>query len=370
MTDSIRSQFVFPVGYHQFHKDQLFNFQLNRWYSLDYARFEDMREAGQKIDSFEEWKSEMLRLAEIAVSRGRLLNAGFYYRAAEFYTFQEDSDKESLYDKFIELFYGVFQNDQIGRFQVPYTSRFLPAMRIPPESGKRRGTIVMHGGFDSLIEEFYSWMRFFSNRGYEVVAFEGPGQGAARRKYGLALDYRWEEPTKAVFDYFQLNDVTLLGISMGGWFCFRAGAFEPRIRRIIASSIAFDYMQFPNILAQQLGKFFFTYLRSLTDKMAMRKMKKDPMHAWTLGNLMYITKKRTPMDAMDVAMQLNERNVHSDRVKQDVLILTGQEEQFIPLKMHAMQVKALTREVCDLQGIQQARTRPESLPNWEHRSCT
>ena len=76
------------------------------------------------------------------------------------------------------------------------------------------------------------------------------------------------------------------------------------------------------------------------------------------------------MDAMDVAMQLNERNVHSDRVKQDVLILTGQEDHFIPLKMHAMQVKALTREVCDLQGIQQARTRPESLPNWEHRSCT
>ena len=48
------------------------------------------------------------------------------------------------------------------------------------------------------------------------------------------------------------------------------------------------------------------------------------------------------MDAMDVAMQLNERNVHSDRVKQDVLILTGQEDHFIPLKMHAMQVKALT----------------------------
>ena len=49
-------------------------------------------------------------------------------------------------------------------------------MRIPGESGKRRGTIVMHWGFDSLIEEFYSWMRFFSDRGYEVVAFEGPGQ--------------------------------------------------------------------------------------------------------------------------------------------------------------------------------------------------
>jgi len=28
------STFTFPVGYHRFHKDQVFNFQLNRWHSL------------------------------------------------------------------------------------------------------------------------------------------------------------------------------------------------------------------------------------------------------------------------------------------------------------------------------------------------
>jgi pimeloyl-ACP methyl ester carboxylesterase len=315
---------------------------LNRWYSLGYARFEDMREAGRKINSFEEWKSEMVRLAKGALSQGRLLNAAFYYRAAEFYTFQGDPDKDFLYGKFVDLFYEVFRNDRIRRSEVSYNGTFLPAMRISPESGLKRGTIVMHGGFDSLIEEFYSWMRFLSNHGYEVIAFEGPGQGAARRKYGLALDYRWERPTGAVLDYFRLNDVTLLGISMGGWFCFRAAAFEPRIKRIIASGIAFDYMQFPNIIAQQLGKFFFTHLRDLTNMMAMRKMKKDPMHAWTIGNLMYIAEKKSPMDAMDVAMQLNERNLHSELVKQDVLILTGRDDHFIPFKMHAMQVRALT----------------------------
>ena len=56
----------FPVGYYQFHKAQVFNFQLNRWYSLGYARFEDMKEAGQRINTFGEWKAEMLRLAEKA----------------------------------------------------------------------------------------------------------------------------------------------------------------------------------------------------------------------------------------------------------------------------------------------------------------
>jgi len=116
---------------------------------------------------------------------------------------------------------------------VPYKEAFLPAMKVSPKGVEKKGTIVMHGGFDSFVEEFYSWMRYFSDHGFEVIAFEGPGQGAALSKYGLALDIEWEKPAKAVLDYFKLNDVTWLGISMGGWFCFRAAAFEPRIKRVV-----------------------------------------------------------------------------------------------------------------------------------------
>ncbi len=79
-----KSEFLVPVGYHEFNKNQLFNYQLNRWYSFGYTRFEDMEEAGQRINNFEEWKTEMLRLAENALSYDRLINAAFYYRAAEF----------------------------------------------------------------------------------------------------------------------------------------------------------------------------------------------------------------------------------------------------------------------------------------------
>jgi pimeloyl-ACP methyl ester carboxylesterase len=301
-----------------------------------------MKEAGQKIKTFKDWKTEMLKLAEQAISEDRLVNAAFYYRAAEFYTFQGDPDKDLLYDKFIDLFYKAFENEEIERFEVPYQDTFLPAMKIPPVRDKKKGTIVIHGGFDSFIEEFYSWMSFFSDYGYEVFAFEGPGQGGARKKYGLVLDYRWEKPAKAVLDYFQLNDVTWLGISMGGWFCFRAAAFEPRIKRVIASGIAFDYTQFPNFVARKMMIFFFKHLRNFTNKVTIKKMEKDGMHAWSIGNLMYISDKKTPMDAADVAFQMNEKNLHSEWVKQDVLILTGREDHFIPFKMLAKQVKALT----------------------------
>jgi alpha-beta hydrolase superfamily lysophospholipase len=308
---------------------------------MGYARFEDMEEAGQKINSFEEWKTEMLKQAENAVSEGRLMNAAFYYRGAEFFTTRKYPDKELLFDKFIDHFYKAFGNDEIKKYEVPYKDTFLPAMQIQPVDTKK-GTVVLHGGNDSFIEELYSLMRYFSDHGYEVIAFDGPGQGAARKKYGLALDYEWEKPTKAILDHFKLNDVTLLGMSMGGWFCIRAGAFEPRIKRTIAWSVSFDVIQYTNIVGQQLAKLFLRKFRNFTNNAMVKKMKKNLQYSWFVNNLMYITNKEVPIEAFDVLLQLNEENLHSDLVKQDVLILTGREDHLIPFKMHDMQIKALT----------------------------
>ena len=335
------NEIAFPVGYHQFHKDQVFNFQLNRWHSLGYARFEDMEEAGKRIDTFDDWKEVMLALAEKALSEERFLNAAFYYRAAEFYTFSDDPDKESLYDRFIDLFYRVFAGDGIEKFEVPYGKTFLPVMKIPYTGSINKGTIVMHGGFDSFIQEFYSMMGYFSGYGYDVIAFEGPGQGAARIKNGLPIDYEWEKPARTILDHFNLGEVTWLGMSMGGWFCFRAAAFEPRIKRVIASSIAYDYLKFAGPAGAFLIKIFFKYFRNFLNNATYRKMKKDKMHKWSVSQALDITRKETPLEAMEFMFSLNSRNLHSELVKQDVLILTGRDDHFIPFKMHDMQVRAL-----------------------------
>ncbi|MCK9151398.1 alpha/beta fold hydrolase [Methanobacterium alcaliphilum] len=340
---SLKTNFNFPVGYHDFHEDKVFNYQMNRWYSMGYAREEDLKEAALKIKNFNDWKREMIQQAEKAVSEDRLINAAFYYRAAEFYLIYNDSEKEKFYDKFINLFYRAFASDSIERFKVPFANKFLPALKVPAQidSGEKKGTIVIHGGFDSFIEEFYSWMRYFAAQGYDVIAFEGPGQGAALKKYKLPFDWQWEKPASAILDYFQLDDVTWLGISMGGWLCFRAAALEPRIKRVIASSVAYDYMKFPNYFAQLLGKLFFHHFRNYSNKVSLKQIEKGGIDGWSISNLMYITVKKTPMAAVDVAEKMNGKNIHSEMVKQDVLILTGREDHFIPFKMHNMQIKAL-----------------------------
>ncbi|MDD1711940.1 MAG: alpha/beta hydrolase [Methanoregulaceae archaeon] len=335
--------FDFPVGYRTFNPVKIINFQLNRWYSLGYARFEDVKSAGGQIRTFEDWKQVMTTLAETAASEERWVNAAFYYRAAEFFVLPSDPDKEKLYDRFADLFYNkAFTGEPIERHEIPYAGSYLPSLRIPSARTPVRGTVVIHGGFDSFIEEWYSCATFFAASGYDVVMFEGPGQGAALKKAGLPLTHEWEKPVGAILNHFGLEDVTLLGISMGGWMCLRAAAFEPRITRVIASSIAFDYIQIPPLPIQVLARFLLQFPR-LMDYLAGLKMKASYQERWGINNLMYITKIPSPVEASGVLLRFNEQNLHSDLVNQDVLILTGAEDHFIPLKLHYKQVAALKK---------------------------
>ena len=74
----------------------------------------------------------------------------------------------------------------------------------------------------------------------------------------------------------------------------------------------------------------------------IKQQKKDKTYDWWASNLMYMTGKKSPVQALDVLLQLNGRNLHSELVKQDVLILTGEQDHFCRPKMHEMQIKALT----------------------------
>ncbi len=335
------STFTFPVGYHNLHKTKIIDFQLNRWYSLGYARLKDMEEAAANIKNLRDWKEEMVRLADKALSEGRVINGTFYYRAAEFFTHQTDPDKKALYHKFIDLFYSkIFANESIERCKVPYGDAYLPALKVSIQGEAQLGTIVIHGGFDSFIEEFYSIALYFADLGYEVIMFDGPGQGGALKEYGLPIEYAWEKPAKAILDYFEVDNTIWMGISMGGWLCFRAAAYEPRIKKVIALSIAYDYMKIPPKAVEKFARWLFKHptLMNMTSKLKMRLM---PQEKWGIDNLMYITKTDTPLDAALAFIEFNEENLKSGLVTQDVLILTGAEDHFIPLKLHHMQVAAL-----------------------------
>ena len=65
------------------------------------------------------------------------------------------------------------------------------------------------------------------------------------------------------------------------------------------------------------------------------------MASWVVDHLKYITGRERPLDALEIYLQMNEKNIHSELVTQDVLILAGEKDHFIPRKMHRMQIAAL-----------------------------
>ena len=148
-----KESFSFPVGYYNFHKNKDINFQLNRFYSFGYWTKADAEEAGKAIQKIKDWKPALTGLAERHLAANRPLAAANSYRAAEFYVLPGDPDKIRLYDQFIELFYDAVPAENFEKFSIPYQDGALPALRLP--SANSQGTILMHGGFDSFMEELF-----------------------------------------------------------------------------------------------------------------------------------------------------------------------------------------------------------------------
>jgi pimeloyl-ACP methyl ester carboxylesterase len=316
----------FPVGYHAFHKDKDINFQLNRIYSFGEWTKADAEEAGKAIKKIENWAPTLTELAERQLENNRPLAAAFSYRAAEFYVLPGDPLKMELYDQFIQLFYDSLRNADLERIFIPYRDGALPALRLSQENN--RGTIVVHGGFDSFMEEIVILGRYLAGAGYEVIIFEGPGQGAAIRKYDLIFTHKWEEPVAAVLDHFDLNDVTLIGISLGGYLALRAAAFEKRIKRVVCYDIS-NYDQHGKGLQRSIYEFF---LRkpAVYNWIAEKSMKNIAVE-WLIRHGMYINGVETPVEWMASLENFSVVDI-ADKVHQDVLLLAGAEDHMVNIK--------------------------------------
>lgn len=340
----------YHVGYYRFLDEVNMNFQLNRFMTIGSARFEDLKDAAKRIRTLADWRREFLALGETARGEGRTQNAMTYFRSAEFFMIDGDPEKEAAYERFIELFHEAFADDLreglIVEERVPYLDGYLPVMRLPAGGTQARGTLLVHGGFDSFIEELYPLLDYFRGRGFDVVAFEGPGQGAALRKYGLSMTHEWERPVKAVLDHYGLSDVTLLGISLGGYLGLRAAAFEPRISRVIAFNIIYDFFE---VLVRRRGWAFETMLRLSTflglpfplNPLARLRMRRDPFVAWGIQQGMSVFGVDTPYAYVKQTRKYHTRDI-SGLITQDVLLTAGSEDHFVPLDLFHRQAEILT----------------------------
>jgi hypothetical protein len=99
-------------------------------------------------------------------------------------------------------------------------------------------TVLMPCGYDSPVEEFYSLGGAEAAlRGFNVVAFSGPGQAEMLYERGIPFRPDFETVVGPVIDFVERTDgldpahIALVGRSFGGYLAPRAASREPRSAR-------------------------------------------------------------------------------------------------------------------------------------------
>lgn len=183
------------------------------------------------------------RMAARFDAEGDAAAAWRLYFLAAFYLPEHDQRKRHFIDAASRNFDASHAHLAMRRHTIPYTDGSLTAIHWQADPDDRArfpdapSTLVMMNGFDGYAEEIMAFAEYFPCRPFDIITFDGPGQGHTALA-GMPLEPRWELPTTAVLDYFDLDSAAALGVSFGGYLVMRAAAHMPRISHVIA----FDMM--------------------------------------------------------------------------------------------------------------------------------
>ena len=127
--------------------------------------------------------------------------------------------------------------------EIPYEGTTLNGFyfRGQGASGPRPLLIMNNGSDGSLLDMWTMGGAGALARGYDMLTFDGPGQGYALWKQGLYFRPDWEKVitpgrrlSRLTRDTVDPKRIALLGISQGGYWVPRAVAFEKRIAAAVA----------------------------------------------------------------------------------------------------------------------------------------
>ena len=339
------------TGVYKLNSERNFDYQLNRVINWDGGRLEDVEPVAARIKTSADWKRELIKLGDTAMREERTGNAIAYYQMSEFFMYDGDPDKRRYYELATKLFYEYYadyfegENARIERYDVPYENVKLPVMHVRP-IGECKGKILIHGGNDSYFEEFLFSLLYLQEKGFEVYLFEGPGQGGVMRVQGMHFTHEWEKPVKAVLDFFDLSDITIVGISLGGYLAPRAAAFDKRITKVVAWSVFPCFQDILVSMQPQSTQRAFRILmklhaRPLLNIVFGKKAKNSPIIDWGIKHGCYAYEAK---DAYSYAKKLKLYDLApvADRITQDVLILGANDDHFINYHLVGREIDMLT----------------------------
>lgn len=324
-------------------KDELFEAQLLR--ALGYAPYgaADVGEClstAQRISGadLDQWHKEWLAtanrvraLAEASAAQGHVESArsGFFRASNYFRTAWLFSMQSPIEDRLIDAHRLEVETFRRGAalleqppeiVEIPYEDRTLPGYLFRASgTASRRPTLILINGYDGTAQELY-----FTNgaaalaRGYNVLTFDGPGQGAMIIDQGVPFRPDWENVIGPVLDFvlaqpgIDPDRIVLVGLSFGGYLAPRAATGEHRLAACISDCGPYDLFdatasRLPGPLAAQLSDGRPGLLR-LLDRIARYGMTK-PTAGWALRRNLMVHGLSDPLEYFRMAPEYSLKGI-------------------------------------------------------------
>lgn len=304
------------------------------------------------LDSwYEEWSAaadRALALAEQAESAGQtetaklaFLRATTYYRTAgsaylsrpvnprlsETIAQQTDAFRKAI----------PHMTAHIERVEIPFEGATFPGYHYRvADDGVRRATVIVLNGYDGTVEEtYFGYAQAALDRGYDVLAFDGPGQGSVLVDQGVSLRPDWENILPTVVDWLleqpgvDPDRIALIGWSLGGYLAPRAASGEPRLAACIADSGFYDLFdsiveRIPAPMRSEVpdgNRAIVAAVQALMDGMM-----RNPTGGWALRRGLYVNGVESMLDYIRQAREYTLKG-HAEKIACPTLICHGEKDE-------------------------------------------
>ena len=323
-----------------------FDLQLNRYLGPILDRREVQRAAEQDaphLRSIRDITSLAYALARTCDAAGDPEAAWRLYALSAFYIPSADPRKRDYIAAMSRAFDEAHHGLGLTRHSIPYRDGELTAMRWEADPTDRAQapagtptTLIMMNGFDGYAEEIIDFASHFPTRPFDVIAFDGPGQGHTVLA-GMPLEPQWERPTNAVMDYFGIESAAALGVSFGGYLVMRAAAHCPRISHVIAFDMMYRLLDgltlpLPRAL-RPIAEAVVSRARPawLIDGLMGIAQRFSADLAWKLQQARHLTGQDKPSDVLR-ALGAYTMEPLDGQIHQPCLVMAGDADQYVPFE--------------------------------------
>ena len=312
---------------------------------------------------YEAWNSMADRIAKEGAdqlsrnhrvsARDSFLRAASYYQCSEFFLHGQPSDPRiaRAYRLSVDSYKqsAKLHDPLIEPVEIPYGQTMLPGyFHHADNTGQPRPTLILHTGFDGSAEEMHvSGARAAVERGYNALAFDGPGQYGPLHREGLAFRPDWEKVVTPVVDFALkqpgVDDkrVALMGVSLGGYLAPRAAAFEHRLAALIANDGLYDFgAPFRAAVPADKWDMFEKALKAPEaphiDEILAEQMKASPTARWSYAHGMWATGAKSPRAFIAKALEYNLKDGVAEQIRCPTLVCDAESDLFFKEQPQAL----------------------------------